>query len=252
MLDVHPPHEAAHSWKDFFIHIATITIGLLIAVGLEQTVEYFHGRHQLAEAREALRVERRISAQRFAFQTSEFHRFVPKLKTNLAILLYLKEHPHAPASQWPGQFDWLFYSAPYFDTAWTSATQDNIVERMSTAERDEDAELAHRLAGLTSNMEQRRNSIQEARAVWIQTPDPSLMSPQQIDQAIAAITNALGYWDQSAQLQHAFYWPDFVPRPTDEDLLLILPLRSTDPEAIRAYEEISRQAPERTRQSEPK
>jgi len=29
MLDVHPPHEAAHSWKDFFIHIATIhEIGL--------------------------------------------------------------------------------------------------------------------------------------------------------------------------------------------------------------------------------
>jgi hypothetical protein len=24
MLDVYPPHEAAHTWKDFFIHIATI------------------------------------------------------------------------------------------------------------------------------------------------------------------------------------------------------------------------------------
>ena len=39
MLDVHPPHEAAHSWKDFFIHIATIVVGLLIAVSFEQTVE---------------------------------------------------------------------------------------------------------------------------------------------------------------------------------------------------------------------
>jgi hypothetical protein len=38
MLDVHPPHKAAHTFKDFFIHIATIVIGLLIAVGLEQTV----------------------------------------------------------------------------------------------------------------------------------------------------------------------------------------------------------------------
>ena len=42
MLDVHPPHEAAHTWKDFFIHIATIVIGLIIAVGLEQTVEAIH------------------------------------------------------------------------------------------------------------------------------------------------------------------------------------------------------------------
>ena len=46
MLDVHPPHEAAHTWKDFFIHIATICVGLLIAVSLEQTVELFHHRHQ--------------------------------------------------------------------------------------------------------------------------------------------------------------------------------------------------------------
>jgi hypothetical protein len=34
MLDVHPPQEASHSWKGFFIHIATIVIGLCIAVGL--------------------------------------------------------------------------------------------------------------------------------------------------------------------------------------------------------------------------
>jgi hypothetical protein len=49
MLDVHPAHHAAHSWRDFFIHIATIVLGLLIAVSLEQTVEYFHHRHQRQE-----------------------------------------------------------------------------------------------------------------------------------------------------------------------------------------------------------
>jgi len=39
MLDVHAPHQSVHSWRDFFVHIATIAVGLLIAVGLEQTVE---------------------------------------------------------------------------------------------------------------------------------------------------------------------------------------------------------------------
>jgi hypothetical protein len=57
MLDVHPPHQAAHSWKDFFTHIATIVLGLLIAIGLEQTVEFFHHRHQLKEAQEQFSVE---------------------------------------------------------------------------------------------------------------------------------------------------------------------------------------------------
>jgi hypothetical protein len=32
MLDVHPPDEAVHTWKAFLIHIATIVVGLLIAV----------------------------------------------------------------------------------------------------------------------------------------------------------------------------------------------------------------------------
>ena len=54
MLDVHPAPHAAHSWREFFIHIATIVLGLCIAVGLEQTVEYFHHRHQLHKLEEAL------------------------------------------------------------------------------------------------------------------------------------------------------------------------------------------------------
>ena len=39
MLEVHAPHESLHTWKGFFIHIATICVGLLIAVGLEQTTD---------------------------------------------------------------------------------------------------------------------------------------------------------------------------------------------------------------------
>jgi hypothetical protein len=52
MIDVHPPEHAAHSWRDFLIHIATIVVGLLIAIGLEQMVEHLHERHQLHELRQ--------------------------------------------------------------------------------------------------------------------------------------------------------------------------------------------------------
>jgi hypothetical protein len=33
--DIHPPHQAAHSWRDIFVHLATITVGLFIALSLE-------------------------------------------------------------------------------------------------------------------------------------------------------------------------------------------------------------------------
>ena len=60
MLDVHPAHHAASTWRDFFIHIATIVIGLVIAVGLEQAVEAVHHHHQ----REALIADFRGECER--------------------------------------------------------------------------------------------------------------------------------------------------------------------------------------------
>jgi hypothetical protein len=57
MLDVHPPHAPTHTWRDFLLHIATIVVGLLIAIGLEQTVEFFHHRHQLHQLHQDLHAE---------------------------------------------------------------------------------------------------------------------------------------------------------------------------------------------------
>ena len=43
------------SWfQRVFLHIATIVIGLLIAVGIEQSVEFFHHRHQLRDLHEQI------------------------------------------------------------------------------------------------------------------------------------------------------------------------------------------------------
>ena len=57
MIDVHPPHEPANTWRQFFIHIATIVVGLLIAIGLEQMVEAIHHHHQRVELVEQMRDE---------------------------------------------------------------------------------------------------------------------------------------------------------------------------------------------------
>ncbi|MGA7158195.1 MAG: hypothetical protein WBY53_15205 [Acidobacteriaceae bacterium] len=46
MIDVHPPHKPLNHWKDFWIHLGTITAGLLIAIGLEQSVEAMHRLHE--------------------------------------------------------------------------------------------------------------------------------------------------------------------------------------------------------------
>ena len=57
MLDVHPPHERMHGFRDFALHLFTIPVGLLIALSLEGCVEWQHHRHLLHDAETGLRGE---------------------------------------------------------------------------------------------------------------------------------------------------------------------------------------------------
>ena len=136
MIEVHSPHQPVHSWKDAFIHVAIIVVGLLIAVGLDRMVEFFHHQHQVAETRRTLEIERRININHFAMQTEEFHRFVPKLQTDLAICQFLKAHPHTPREQWPGRLSMYLLGASltYADARWNTAKQDNVLVLMPDSE----------------------------------------------------------------------------------------------------------------------
>jgi hypothetical protein len=95
MLDVHPPHTPTHTWRDFLIHIATIVIGLLIAIGLEQTVEAIHHHREVAETREALRLERLENYARFDRYVSAYKTESTWQQRDMAILTAL-QHPGSP------------------------------------------------------------------------------------------------------------------------------------------------------------
>lgn len=74
MLDVHPPHETVATWKAFFIHIATICVGLLIAVGLEQTVEAVHHHHQREQLLSSLDRDTRATLKDADISISEYYK----------------------------------------------------------------------------------------------------------------------------------------------------------------------------------
>jgi hypothetical protein len=52
-MDIHKP-KAAHNWHEFLIEIGTIVCGILIALSLEQAIEWFHWRHEVSEAKAAI------------------------------------------------------------------------------------------------------------------------------------------------------------------------------------------------------
>jgi hypothetical protein len=118
MLDVHPPHAPTHTWKDFFIHIATIVVGLFIAVGLEQTVEYFHHEHQLHHFEEALRKESHENLDKTDSDVALLREVIRAEDTNRASLLAAM----ASGSHTPVRFVDLPLSASASGRVWLAPT----------------------------------------------------------------------------------------------------------------------------------
>lgn len=83
MLDVHAPEHRISGKRDFFVHLFTITCGLLIALGLEAGVEALHHRHQRKEAEATIREE--LEASRSELKAAEPARLDEIKKLSAAI-----------------------------------------------------------------------------------------------------------------------------------------------------------------------
>jgi hypothetical protein len=119
MLDVHPPHHRLEGVKDFVIHLLTITVGLLIAVGIEGCVERHH-QHDLAiEARETLHKEIEQNAKKMADDVTDLTAEQAKVKDGIAVVTRLAEHPKDKNQHGTVAAN---YSLKEWDsTAWTTA-----------------------------------------------------------------------------------------------------------------------------------
>ena len=59
-MDIHAPSHPILSLKEFFVHIAVVTVGILIALSLEGVREIIHDRHLVRETRENFHAELRV------------------------------------------------------------------------------------------------------------------------------------------------------------------------------------------------
>jgi hypothetical protein len=238
MLDVHAPHNNVHTWKSFFIHLTTISIGLLIAIGLEQAAAYLHHRHQVSEIRESLRIERSINAHRFSVVTEEFHRFIPKLQGNLAIFQYLLSHPGAPADQWPGTLTWFANNVYYQTSAWETAQRSGILEYMPRDEVQSNADLYGLLKECMNATDRAREAKYEAARFGNVDANASHMNREQIAREIDLISETLLSYGLAANRQRsvAEFYNDFAPAPSAEDVQRLAGITWSDKEQA-AYSE---------------
>jgi glucose/arabinose dehydrogenase len=187
MLDVHPPHESVHTWKDFFIHLATITLGLLIAIGLEQTVEYFHHRHQLQEARRELSAELEDNRRRAAKNIEQVHKVQAELDNDMA-LLRANQSSHTPFAA-KLDYTWMFYRTP--DGAWQTVKQNGALTLMPHEELQSYVYVYAVFAAFMDALVAQNVQMEVAGAIARRAPDGNL-SARDVDELITATSDAQG------------------------------------------------------------
>ena len=210
MLDVHPAHHAASTWRDFFVHIATIVLGLLIAVGIEQTVEYFHHRHQLIQFEEDIRAEAELNL-RIIDSTLAVN--VPAHGWLAAIVKAAQQAPTAnglvtlavPAKVVPAlyQFDNSNYGAVPSHGVWAVAKSTGIVElipkeRAQIYERlDWEATECIRINGISDLESQNMRATLRGLGVNLQPGANIRLTSAQRDRLVDAISKslAIAHWD---------------------------------------------------------
>ncbi len=128
-MDVHPPHQPIHGWRDFFIHLGTITIGLCIALALESAAEAIHHRTIVREAHERLQREIQANRAQYAKNAQRLQSNRENLKRDIAVLLELRSG-HKPADL---RMHWGWDWDAYDDSAWRVARDVGAIPYMDPA-----------------------------------------------------------------------------------------------------------------------
>jgi hypothetical protein len=95
MLDVHAPHQRMEGFKDFLLHLFTITVGLLIALSLEGCVEWRQHRRLANEAEAALTHEIAQNQKTLTFSRQQIKDQQKQLDEDVAALSKMRADPNA-------------------------------------------------------------------------------------------------------------------------------------------------------------
>jgi hypothetical protein len=133
MLDVHPPHHAIGNLSEFFLHLFTITIGLLIAVGIEAAVEHHQHRELAREARETMKEEIRKNAENTNDALKDISSEQQRMKGNLAAVRKVQLNPNDPAAN-NLNLDISYNTTGLEDTGWKTAQATGALAFMPYAE----------------------------------------------------------------------------------------------------------------------
>ena len=161
MIDVHVPHKSDHTWTDFLIHIGTIAVGLLIAIGLEQAVEHIHNLHQAHHARELIAAEMRQNLKLVHQQRYDLAMHEDYLFADLVVIDHMRKQAILPTDRVV-----LFHPYSVLATsAWETARESQLLALLPYDEVQRDAHVYELQDEFTETIATSVNALQRANTM---------------------------------------------------------------------------------------
>jgi hypothetical protein len=176
-VDVHLPEKSIRTWKDFLLHLLTITIGLFIALTLEAAVESMHHRDLVRDARESLRSEIQDNRQLYAKNAQELQLNRIQLAQDIAQLRELRDGKPLPDPKLSWTSNWNGYG----DAAWKTAKESGAVPYMDSRSISDYTWLYDQQAYVMSMALTLLNEETRVNAVLVVAQQPSKLTPAEIE-----------------------------------------------------------------------
>jgi hypothetical protein len=189
MLDVHPSEHGIHGTRDFFLHLFTITIGLLIALGLEAGVEALHHRHQRKEAEMLVRGE-------IQHNLTKLRDGAPEATAELHQMMHVLQTLEARAQSQPGVLDdkeFIFRESPMQDAAWRTANSTGALTLMDYAEVERFSDAYKEQALLQTMEEQALDDYLELLPILANHSKEGVVSPEAARDAIPTARRVIAH-----------------------------------------------------------
>jgi hypothetical protein len=192
VLDVHPPHEPIHGWRDFLLHLSTITIGLLIALSLEGCVEWQHHRHLVHEAEASLHAEIESNAKDLPNALAGLHKNQTDLKHDITVLKYIIK-THKPPKDESMSINFGIHT--FDDVSWKTAQSTTALSYMPYSQAEEYSDIYNTQNELNNAERQAARDAIISLAPFLNTsdtdPDPTEGQANEIKQKIEVLQGQL-------------------------------------------------------------
>jgi hypothetical protein len=197
-MEIHPPTKPIESIKDFLIHLSMITIGILIALGLEQAVEAWHHHELGVQARENILNELRDNKKEIDNVRAGIEKNREQLTNTLHIIRQLLAHQKLERAEMGIKVS----GASLSSTSWTTAAATGALGYIGYAEAQKFAH-AYELQGLLLRMQEEAfgKSVAPLAILSLAPGGPDGLTDEQlriVERQVISLIGDITLWDQLA------------------------------------------------------